>query len=173
MTGLAQQKLLLDPGRVNFGAALDEEPKPQRVVINFIVLGVPVAKKRPRFFLRGKHVGTYNAQETEEGRLRLDIARQLPVPWTLLKGPIRVICRFYMRRPKSHYGTGKNSNTLKQKAPLYHTSTPDIDNLQKTVYDCCNQVVWGDDACVFESVSRKEYSDSPRTEITVEVFNDG
>jgi len=143
------------------------------IAFSFTVPGVPIAKKRPRFVRKGNHVGTYNCQETEEGRLRFDIARQLPTPWILLNAPIRVTCHFYMKRPRCHYGTGKNSDKLKNNAPYRHTSRPDIDNLQKTIYDCCNQIVWGDDAFVCESFSRKEYSESPRTEITVEVLEDG
>lgn len=143
------------------------------VEAQFVIPGVPIAKARPRFYRRGNFVGTYNQQTTEEGRLRLDIARQLPDSWELIQKPICIICRFYMKRPKNHYGTGKNSKTLKPSAPLFHTSKPDIDNLQKTVYDCCNQIVWMDDACVIESASRKEYSENPRTEIIIKVIADG
>ena len=80
---------------------------------------------------------------------------------------------FYIGRPKHHYGTGKNKRKLKKSSPLLHISKPDIDNLQKMVYDCFNQVVWVDDSLVCETHSRKEYSENPRTEITVMEFRDG
>jgi Holliday junction resolvase RusA-like endonuclease len=142
--------------------------------LTITIPGKPIAKKRPRFFRKGQYVGTYNDQRTEEGRWLYEATRQIPNEWIPLKTPIKTTMVFYMQRPKSHYGTGKNSNILKKSAPLSHTSKPDIDNLQKMVYDCLNRVAWVDDSCVCEVVSRKEYSDTPRTEITIsEVIENG
>jgi Holliday junction resolvase RusA-like endonuclease len=141
--------------------------------IEIEIPGIPIAKKRPRFARRGKFVTTYNSQETEEGRMLWDIHRQLPPGWSPINAPIKITTNFFMNRPKSHYKSGKNSNTIKNNAPLLHTSKPDLDNLQKMVYDCFNQVVWVDDSCVCESKGKKEYSDTPRTEIIVEVIQDG
>ena len=44
---------------------------------------------------------------------------------------------FLFARPKSHYGTGKNANKLKQKAPEFVTSsaTGDIDKLCRSTLD--------------------------------------
>lgn len=135
--------------------------------ITLTILGEPIAKKRPRFVRRGKFVGTYNCQETEEGKFKWEIFRQLPPGWSALKYPIKITTTFYLRRPKNHYGTGKNSTQLKKSAPANHSSAPDLDNLQKMVYDCFNQVVWVDDSLVCEANARKEYSENPRTEIIV------
>ena len=143
--------------------------RPDLTMLELTIPGKPIAKKRPRFFRRGKFVGTYNDQQTEEGKFRLEIFRQLPEGWIATKDRIKVTTRFYMKRPKNHYGTGKNSFTLKAHAPLEHLSKPDLDNLQKMVYDCLNQLVWVDDSQVCEESARKEYSENPRTEITVEI----
>ncbi len=129
--------------------------------------GVPISKARPRFYRRGKFVGTYNSQETEEGRMLWEVNRQLPIGWTPFKNPIKITTLFYMKRPKNHYRTGKNSAQLKENAPIVHLSKPDLDNLQKMVYDCFNQIVWVDDSLVCETNARKEYSENPRTEIIV------
>lgn len=138
--------------------------------MRIVVDGNPIAKKRPRFVRRGKFVSTYNPQETEEGRFLLLAKGQISGP---LQGPLRVDCIFYMPRPKSHYGTGKKAGVLKQDAPLYHTKKPDIDNLQKTVYDCLNGFAWSDDSIICISESKKLYSDRPRTEIVImEVDNE-
>lgn len=144
------------------------------MTITLCIPGKPIAKKRPRFFRKGTSVGTYNAQETEEGRFMWEVKNQLPKNWTLLKSPIKITTLFYMKRPKSHYGAGKNSNILKNNAPVVHLNKPDLDNLQKMVYDCFNQIVWEDDSIVCECYSRKEYSEIPRTEILItEVTEDG
>lgn len=139
-------------------------------VIAVIIEGTPIAKKRPRFARRGKFVTTYNCQESEEGKFLMLARQQIP---EMIYGPVSVSIAFFMKRPKSHYGTGKNSNNIKQSAPLKHISKPDIDNLQKMVYDCLNRVAWVDDSCVFEAYCRKEYSDRPRTEITIKGEQNG
>ena len=137
--------------------------------MRIIVEGTPIAKKRPRFVRRGKFVGTYNPQETEEGRFLLMAKEQIVEQ---KKGALRVDCIFYMPRPKSHYRTGKNAGTLKHDAPFYHIKKPDIDNLQKTVYDCLNGFAWSDDSIICISESKKIYSERPRTEITVQEVED-
>ena len=56
-----------------------------------------------------------------------------------LEGSIRIYLTFYMPRPKSHFRTGKFKNQLKDNAPVFHTNTPDIDNLIKLMLDCLNK----------------------------------
>lgn len=131
----------------------------------FIIPGNPIAKKRPRFARRGKFVTTYNDQETEEGRFLWEVKQQLKQP--PLEGPIKISCIFYMSRPKNHYGTGKNAGKLKLNAPTLYTKKPDLDNLEKMVFDCLNHVAWKDDSQIVESVARKIYSENPRTEIKI------
>lgn len=136
--------------------------------MNIVIQGVPIAKARPRFARRGKFVATYNPQETEEGRWLWEIKIQLPNNFSPFKNPIKITMYFYMKRPKAHYGTGKNKAILKGSAPLIHITKPDLDNLQKMIYDCFNQLVWVDDSQVCEAYARKEYSENPRTEIIIE-----
>jgi Holliday junction resolvase RusA-like endonuclease len=137
-------------------------------MISIIIPGKPIAKARPRFARRGKFVKTYSAQETEESLMMWEVYRQLPDGWQPLKCPIKIITNFYLPRPKAHYGTGKNAGKLKSSAPLFHTQKPDVDNLQKMVYDCLNGVVWGDDATIYNATANKMYSENPRTEIIID-----
>lgn len=130
-----------------------------------IIPGNPIAKARPRFSRRGKFVVTYNAQETEEGRWLWEAKQQLKQP--LIEGPIKISCTFYMPRPKSHYGTGRNAGKLKANAPELHTKKPDLDNLEKWCLDCLNEIAWKDDSQVVESIAKKLYSDNPKTEIRI------
>ena len=57
---------------------------------------------------------------------------------------------FYFPRPKHHYtlchSTGKF--VLNHNAPVWKTSTPDLDNLVKLVMDSIKGVAFRDDACV-------------------------
>lgn len=132
--------------------------------------GKPIAKKRPRFARRGKYVAAINDQETEEGKVILlirDCLRQRSgFP---LAGPIRLKATFFLPRPKSHYGTGRNSGKLKESAPYYHTSKPDLDNLLKFYKDCCNEIVWRDDSQVNVIQGLKRYADNePCTYLEIE-----
>jgi len=69
-------------------------------MLELTIPGKPIAKKRPRFFRRGKFVGTYNEQQTEEGRWQL--MAQSQIKETVPTGtPIALVCMFYMPIPKS------------------------------------------------------------------------
>ena len=88
-----------------------------------------------------------------------------------LKGGLRVYMTFYMPRPKSHFRTGKFKNQLRGNIALYHTTTPDIDNLIKLIFDSFNEIFWEDDKQICQLQSEKMYCDigeKPRTEIIIE-----
>ncbi len=128
------------------------------------VYGKPIAKARPRFYRRGKFVGTYNTQETEEGRFLLMASGQVD---QVIEGPVSVSCTFFLPRPRGHYGTGKNAGVLKTSAPQHHTGKPDVDNMVKFVLDCLNGVAWKDDGQVVKIVGKKVYGE-PRTVVDIE-----
>lgn len=82
---------------------------------------------------------------------------------------ISVDLNFFMPRPKSHYRTGRFAHNLKPSAPTWHTTrSGDIDNFIKFYLDCMsNNVIMNDDCQVCVLTSKKMYSDSPKTVITV------
>ena len=124
-----------------------------------------MAKSRPRFVRRGKFVGTYNAQETEEGRFLLSVRQQYKYP--PLGRALKVGMLFLFPRPQSHFG----KKGLKPSAPKHHTKRPDLDNLCKFVKDCLNKEVWNDDAQVIYLEGIKGYVKTgqvPSTTIRIE-----
>jgi Holliday junction resolvase RusA-like endonuclease len=129
--------------------------------------GNPIAKKRPRFYRRGNRVGAYNSQQSEEGKILALLHDQIQVI-PMIVGPIEVDLCFYILRPKSHFGTGKNAGVLKTKAPIFHTKKSDLDNLIKFPLDILNQQVWKDDAQIFKIIASKHYTlNKPRTIIII------
>ena len=77
--------------------------------------------------------------------------------------PIKVTTEYYMQIP--------NSWSLKRKAAALwncHPSRPDLDNLNKFVYDALQGVLWTDDALIVESFSFKRYAEYAKTVITIE-----
>src|SRR5574343_2085618 len=129
--------------------------------ISLIITGTPNAKKRPRFVRRGKFVGTYNCQETEEGRFKWELAART-TDRHIIETPIRLICGFFMPIPAS---ISKKQRALYEGCAVKHTKKPDLDNLVKFVKDCCNGVLWKDDAQVFSLTATKAYHPNPATEI--------
>ena len=71
--------------------------------------------------------------KTWEGRIAsivLAVYKRKPVP-----GPVCVDLEFYFRRPKNHFGTGKNAHTLKDSVPYHPCSRGDVDKLARAVLD--------------------------------------
>jgi len=118
--------------------------------------GKPIAKARPRFARRGKFVTTYSAQETEESKFYMLAREQVKQKMT---GPLKVSIFLRFKRPKSHYGTGKNADTIKPSAPSSydHTSKPDVDNCAKFILDCLNELAWHDDTQIVSLQVTKMY----------------
>jgi crossover junction endodeoxyribonuclease RusA len=87
---------------------------------------------------------------------------------TTLAGPVSITVRFRLTRPRSHYGTGRNSATPRPAAPLYPVSKPDGDKLLRAVLDALTQGgAYRDDAQVIHAEVWKVYADRPGADITV------
>lgn len=84
-----------------------------------------------------------------------------------LDGPLSLKLDFYLPRPKSHFGLGKNSDRLKPLAPLHHTFKPDATKLLRAVEDALTGVVWRDDALIVLQVVTKRYRETPGVLIAV------
>ncbi len=66
---------------------------------------------------------------------------------------------FLLRRPKSHYRTGRNSALLRVGAPHCPTGTPDLDKLVRAVCDALTDAgAYHDDAQVVDVIARKRYA---------------
>lgn len=88
----------------------------------------------------------------------------------LLDGPLGLEVTFYFPRPKSHYGTGYNKNTIRPGAPRYPSLRPDTTKLLRAIEDAMTGVVWRDDAQIVDQRARKLYGESARAEVSVWEF---
>lgn len=129
--------------------------------------GQPVGKGRPRFRWvapnpatgRAGFVHVYTPKETEvveeafawKGRAAM---RGRP----LLDGPLAVRLFAMMAVPKS-WPNKKRDAALS--GLLFHTSTPDGDNIFKLAADALNGIVWTDDKQIVRHVVWKEYAENP------------
>lgn len=95
--------------------------------------------------------------------------------WQPIMRPVFVAARFFFPRPKSHYGTGRNAGVLKDSAPFYYASAPDLDKLQRALGDVLTQAsVIQDDRLIVKWLDPfKAYTgNGPRTEVEIEIVGD-
>lgn len=92
-------------------------------------------------------------------------------PGELWEAPVSVSLKFYMPRPKSHYGSGRNAGVVKESAPLFPASIPDVDKLARAVLDALTGVVFADDKTVVRLSASKLYATSrPGLSVTASVL---
>lgn len=94
--------------------------------------------------------------------------------WEPLAGPVHVIVSIRVARPKAHYRTGRFASILRDDAPTYAPSTPDIDKAQRAVFDALTDAgVWRDDRQVVAVYATKVYDSRPGAVVRVEAVHGG
>ena len=134
-------------------------------MISFTITGLPVALKRHRPSARG---GYYDPSSKDKKQIWLQIAKYKPKqPFA---GDIYLKVVFYLKRPKSHFRTGKYSHLLKDdyKDMVYHSFKPDLDNLVKLIADIIQPQMIIDDSQICMLQAEKMYSTNPRTEVVIQ-----
>lgn len=128
--------------------------------------GVPVAKGRPRL---GRY-GTYTPKKTQK------YEEYVKACWVSKYGaiqpaeqPLEVNIVFYMPIPKS---VNKKRKAEILSGRLKHTKKPDIDNLIKSVLDALNGLAYADDSKIIKVAVEKQYSEKPRTELSIKEVNE-
>ena len=134
-------------------------------MISFTITGQPVALKRHRPSARG---GYYDPSSKDKKQIWLQIAKYKPKqPFA---GDIYLKVVFYLKRPKSHFRTGKYSHLLKDayKDMVYNSFKPDLDNLVKLIADIIQPQMIIDDSQICMLQAEKMYSTNPRTEVVIQ-----
>jgi Holliday junction resolvase RusA-like endonuclease len=128
------------------------------------VAGVPVPQGSKRAF-RHSRTGKVVVLDDNEN---LAAWRQLVTArarhWWAGRPPVAVpvwaSLAFYLPRPARHFGTGRNAGVLKDSAPLWPSVKPDLDKLQRAVFDSLTAAgVWKDDAVCCGVSAWKNYAD--------------
>lgn len=133
-------------------------------MITFTVRGNPKAQKRHRHLKSG---WTYDPSANEKKDFLTTI--QQFAPKTPLNGEIYLKAEFYLYPPKKWIRTGKYAGQMKESAPRYVPSRPDIDNYLKWLLDAMGQgIFFNDDSQIAYVVAFKAYSFSPRIEVCIE-----
>lgn len=85
----------------------------------------------------------------------------------MLTGPVEVHATFYFPRPKSHYRTGASAHILRDTAPMFVVTKPDLDKLCRAVGDALTGVALHDDSQIVKWNAVKMYHDPVRTSIKI------
>jgi Holliday junction resolvase RusA-like endonuclease len=138
-------------------------------MIAFTVYGVPIPKGSTKaFFVKslGRPIVTNANKKTKPWAQQITSTASASYRGPVLEGPLAVILRFYMPRPKS----------LPKKI-VAHVRKPDCDKLTRSVLDALTGVIWRDDSQVVLLTASKAYAGGsndtrsrgavPRVEITI------
>ncbi|NTV02460.1 MAG: RusA family crossover junction endodeoxyribonuclease [Chlorobiaceae bacterium] len=136
--------------------------------IRFSVPGNPKALKRHRSFIHNR-TGRITQLDQSAGDKADFLAAALGNrPHEPFKGPVKLSVVAVFQRPKSHFGTGKNTDKMRDDAPLLHVKKPDADNVLKFIKDALNGVFWVDDCQVCVATITKAYGEFPQVDVTIE-----
>lgn len=140
-------------------------------MLSFTIDGDPHALQRHRTVRRGDQLMQFDPPGNRSAKGEVLTAWRQAGGRSFDRGtPLVVTVTCVFRRPNSHYGTGKNSGTLKLTAPSYRTGRPDCDNLLKLVGDALNGFCWHDDSQIVRAEVVKRFTEAgetPHTEVAV------
>ncbi len=142
-------------------------------MITFFVPGNPAPQGSKRYLGRGVMVESSKRVKPWRADIRAAALEHFPTPFT---GPVRVYMRFVIRRPMSHWGTGRNAKKRRRSAPSRHTQKPDLDKLVRAVGDALTGIAYLDDSQIVAGTNHKQWAgthnERPGAEITVIPLDD-
>lgn len=131
------------------------------------IAGNPIPLARPRFCRKGNYVGTYDSQKKEKEQVQWQLKSQFRnQPFDF---PLAIDLTFFMQIPKS---TPKGKKRQMICGILQHIKKPDIDNLQKFILDCMNNLIFVDDSQIIELNAKKLYAENPGTLVVIRSCSD-
>lgn len=143
-------------------------------MIKICVPGVarPQGSKRPIRLKTGKIILLENNHaELKAWRVMIaTLAAEQMTGKQMFEGPLSIDVLFIFTRPKLHYNS---KGLLKDSAPMWKTSKPDVDKLIRAVGDSLTGIVYRDDSQIVHGTFAKRFSDKAETQITVTEIGDG
>jgi len=167
------------------GHGVDDQPRRSRVpVFNWVEVVAfrvnakpePRGSKKPGFTattITGRRYTTI-VDDNPKSRAWIDRVRTLAkvamIGRRIIRGSVRIEAVFYLPRPKSHKGAGRNADTLKPSAPYDHVIRPDLDKIERGTLDGMSKAVWCDDAQITDKFTFKRYDDGEGVGVEITVY---
>lgn len=133
--------------------------------ITFTVPGQPQGKGRPRVGKIGGHARMFTPEKTVayEGLIAY-AAKQAMQGRALIDGPVAVVLDVCCQVPAS-WSKKKQAQALA--GQVFPVTKPDIDNVEKAIFDGLNGVAWKDDVQVVDVCKRKRYAETPGVHVEI------
>ena len=135
---------------------------PSMVLYMAAVSGPPQTKGSTRGFVNprnGRVVVTNDNAKAKPWQDRMTWAMRQDAPAAPLKEPMALLVRAYLKRPATHYGSGRNRYTLKATAPARPVTKPDGDKILRLAADSGTGIWWFDDSYLVAWTVEKHYAD--------------
>lgn len=134
---------------------------------HIVVLGTPQPGGSKRAFRSGNRVLVTDSNPRAAQWKRAVAEAAIESGAVMEDGPVSVRMVFYVARPKSHYGTGRNSERIRPGAPQFPESRPDVLKLARPVEDALTGIAYRDDSQTVSLTLEKRYGTPERVEIWI------
>ena len=137
------------------------------MILKFVILGEPIPKQSARFTKSGFAFQPKKIV-TAKDNIRTQIINQLPSGFKMISEPLAILnLKFVFSPPQSLKKWQKE--ILNGDSLLIKTTKPDLDNLEKMLYDAMESVVYDNDSKIYQKSNvGKYYGLKPRIEIELE-----
>lgn len=136
------------------------------MALTFKIPITAVPKSRPRTFTTSRGISrTYTPLKTKNFESKIQMWLKINYQGKPIGGPLSLDLTFFMLIPKS-YSKKKRSECLSGNA--LHSIKPDLDNLEKSVMDAAEGVLYANDSQIAVKTSTKKWSEEPLILLTIE-----
>lgn len=136
--------------------------------IAFVVPGVPVGKGRPRASKTSVGIRMHTPAKTLSYEAVVAFAgRQAMAGRDPELGALAVALSIVVPIPGSWSGRKQERAVARQILP---TTKPDIDNIEKAIFDALNGICWRDDVQVTDVVKSKRYGRQPGVTVSISLL---
>ena len=139
--------------------------------MKLIIVGEPKGKQSAKFRRMGKFVKSYQPSHVveNENNIRYQVIQQLPKDFVIWTGGIRVKRLWYVFTPPKSMRKSM-LKIINIGEYVYKETKPDLtDNLNKSLFDAMQGVVYANDSQICEMIDvKKVYGKQPRIEIEME-----
>lgn len=130
-------------------------------VIEFTVLGSPVAQARGRAVKCGDGIRVFDPKKVKDYKAKFYAAACESAPTVPIDEPIAVWLDIYVERPASW-----------PKRRTQACTKPDVDNFAKAALDAMESVIYKNDSRIVSLLVEKHLSDKPRVDVRIEVLGE-
>lgn len=125
----------------------------------FRVYGTPAPQGSKRHVGGGVMVESSKRVKPWRQDVKYAALEALPSTGLPIIGPVAVRLTFWLPRPKGHWRTGRNAHLLRDSAPTFPATKPDVDKVIRSTLDALGEAgLWHDDAQVVELTASKVYA---------------